>query len=49
MLKLLSIAIGFYVLYRLVNNSGNLESGEQNRPLDEEDQDGDFIDYEEVD
>ncbi len=49
MLKLLSIIIGSFLLYRLFNNSGNLESGEQNRPLDEEDEEGDFIDYEEVD
>ena len=47
MFKLLTLAIGFYFLYRLFNkSSGDLEAGPQNPSLED---DGEYVDYEEVD
>ena len=46
MFKLLTLALGFYFLYRLFNNSNSLDAGEDQSAIED---DGEYIDYEEVD
>lgn len=50
MFKLLTLIIGGYLLYRLtINSEGLLSNRDSLEDFSQEEDDGDYIDYEEVD